>query len=85
VTFTGTTASGSPPITYTWDFRDGSGQQTGNPIAHTFMTSGTFTVLMTATNNCPSQVTATRDIVIAVAPDISVDIYLPSVMRDYGH
>jgi uncharacterized membrane protein len=84
VTFTGTTASGSTPITYAWDFRDGSGQQTGNPIAHTFATSGTFTVLMTATNNCPSLVTTTRDIFIAVAPYISVDIYLPSVMRDYG-
>jgi uncharacterized membrane protein len=82
VTFTGTTASGSTPITYAWDFRDGSGQQTGNPIAHTFTTSGTFTVLMTATNNCPSLVTTTHDIFIAVAP--TFDIYLPIVMRDYG-
>ena len=70
VMFTGTVVAGSEPITYAWDFGDNSGVQTGNPISHTFTTSDTFTVVMTATNVCPSQVTATHDIVVTAEPDI---------------
>jgi uncharacterized membrane protein len=73
VTFTGTAATGSGPIAYTWDFGDDSGQQVGNPIVHTFATNDTFTVLMTATNNCPSYMTATHDVAITAVPDVTVD------------
>jgi uncharacterized membrane protein len=73
VMFTGTVAGGSQPITYTWTFDDGSGTGTGRTIAHAFATTGTFTVMMTATNVCPSVVTATHDVDISSEPDIAVD------------
>jgi PKD repeat protein len=52
VTFTGTVTGGSPPINYTWNWGDGTPEGTGNPAFHTFTVSGTYTVLMTATNPC---------------------------------
>jgi PKD repeat protein len=50
VTFTGT-SDGSAPLTYAWDFGDGSGE-TGNPSTHTFTASGDYTVVFTVTNAC---------------------------------
>jgi PKD repeat protein len=82
VAFTGIVAAGETPITYIWNFDDGSGQHLGNPISHTFTTSATFTVLMTATNGCPSQATATHDVVVT-APSGHL-IYLPVVVRNYS-
>ena len=79
VTFTGTVAAGQPPITYRWSFGDGTAEQSGNPIAHTYTVSDTYTVVMTASNACPSTAVATR--LIAVSSDTSV--FLPLVLR--GH
>ena len=89
VTFTGAITAGTPPITYTWDFGDGStllttsgsAAQVGNPIAHVFpltATEQTYTVVMTATNACPSQDTASHN--VTVRPRY---VYLPTVLRDY--
>ena len=73
VTFTGRVAAGSPPITYTWDFDDGSGVHTGNPIAYTFTSTGTYMVVMTATNICPSIETMSKTVNVVNAPDITVN------------
>jgi PKD repeat protein len=73
VTFTGRVAAGSPPVTYTWDFDDDTVVQTGNPVAHTFANTGTYTVMMTATNICPSTKMITRTVDVVNAPDITVD------------
>ena len=67
-------------VTHTWNFGDDSVPLMGNPIMHTFTTSATFTVLMTATNFCSVPVTATHDIVIT--PKVWYDIYMPLVLRD---
>ena len=48
-TFSGSVAVGSEPITWEWDFGDGN-FGTGQTIQHAFATSGTYTVVMTATN-----------------------------------
>ncbi len=53
--FTGSIATASLPVTYTWTFGDGSPVRTGNPVTHTYSsTTGTptTTVTMTATNPC---------------------------------
>ncbi|MGC9024846.1 MAG: PKD domain-containing protein, partial [Chloroflexia bacterium] len=47
-TFTGS-ALGSPTITYEWSFGDG-GYGSGQVVQHTYAQTGTFTVVMTATN-----------------------------------
>jgi hypothetical protein len=52
VTFTNTSA-GSPAPTYSWDFGDG-GTSTGASPSHTYSTTGTYTVCLTATNTCGS-------------------------------
>lgn len=80
VLFTGSVASGTPPITYTWSFGGGT---TGNGqlVTHTFpltATAQTYTVVMTATNGCPSFGTASHDVTVRPRR-----IYLPVVVRNY--
>jgi len=48
VSFTNQTI-GTAPISYTWDFGDGSTSQETNPV-HTYLTAGAFTVRLTAAN-----------------------------------
>ncbi len=79
VTFTGSVLVGDTPISYTWAFGDGS---TGNGqiVTHAFpvtRTKQTYSVVMTATNGCPSQDTAIRD--VTVWPH---QLYLPLVVRN---
>ena len=82
VTFTGTVAiTSTPPITYTWDFGDGSATRVDNPITHTFpitVTAQTCTVTLTVSNTCPSQQMVEE--VITVRP---LYVYLPLVLRSY--
>jgi PKD repeat protein len=47
VTFRATGSSGVRPLTYTWDFGDGSPAATGFTRSHRFPDSGTFTVTLT--------------------------------------
>lgn len=49
------TASGAPVITYDWAFGDGN-TASGQYVSHTYATTGTYTVWMTATNDCGPQV-----------------------------
>jgi len=79
-TFTGT-ATGSLPLTYTWDFGDGSAVQTGNPTAHTFGAAGSFTVTMTVANPCTASYAVIRAVTVNVAP--AWTIYLPLVLRNH--
>ncbi|HFD39155.1 MAG TPA: PKD domain-containing protein [Anaerolineae bacterium] len=51
VRFTATITAGSPPLTYTWAFGDGSHGQ-GESVAHTYAQSDTYTVRLTVTNPC---------------------------------
>jgi PKD repeat protein len=54
VTFTGW-ATGTFPITFTWDFGDG-GTAEGNPVTHVFEMAMDYLVTMTATNACGQDV-----------------------------
>jgi hypothetical protein len=84
VVFTASAAAGTAelPVTYNWDFGDGSGVGAGNPITHTFpltVTAQTYTVVLTVTNGCPSQQMVQK--AVAVLPR-AVYVYLPFVVRD---
>jgi subtilisin family serine protease/PKD repeat protein len=61
------TATGTIPITYTWDFGDGVGG-TGQVVSHVYTEVATYTVAMTATNCDADWVTATHAIVAATPP-----------------
>jgi len=67
VTFTGTVSGGSPPVSYIWEWGDDTVGGTGNPAFHTFTISGTYTVVMTATNDC-GVVTATHTVTVSGSP-----------------
>ncbi|NIV29664.1 MAG: PKD domain-containing protein [Anaerolineae bacterium] len=81
VAFTGTVVAGTTPITCLWDFGDGTAVQVGNPISHAFPltnTEQTYSVVMTVSNPCPSQDTASYP--ATVQPRWT---YLPLVLRGY--
>ncbi|MDY7080301.1 MAG: right-handed parallel beta-helix repeat-containing protein [Chloroflexota bacterium] len=65
------------PVSYTWDM-GGLATASGNPVNYTFPSSGTYTVVVTATNFCDVSFPADHLVnVIAY-----YDIYLPIVMRN---
>ena len=70
ITFTGS-ATGTMPMTFTWDFGDYA-QGEGNPIQHVYEMPGEYLVTLTVTNACGSAVaTAT----VAVDPSTCVPPY----------
>ena len=79
VAFTAT-ASGTTPVTYAWDFADGSASGSGTLVSYVFpVTSSvrTYTVTLTASNACTSPaVTVTKS--VKVEP---FHIYLPIIIR----
>jgi len=50
VTFTATVTGGTSPYTFSWDFGDGSLSGTGNPVTHTYDSSGAKTVTLGVTD-----------------------------------
>lgn len=55
VTFNGTALTGTMPITYSWNYGDGSAVGSGSPITHLFpitLTTQSYTVTLTAANAC---------------------------------
>lgn len=40
----------SLPLTFDWDFKDGTPHATTNPVSHTFTTAGTYAVALTVSN-----------------------------------
>jgi len=84
ITFTGivTPSNATPPITYTWGFSGST--DSGKVVTHTWGFSGTYSVMMTATNSCPSQETATRDVIVTGEPDITVNPLSLSAMLNPG-
>ncbi len=66
-------ASGSPAITYAWDYGD-TGTGTGQVVTHTFTTAGTYTVTLTASNCDGANIsTVSHTVTIAAGPLVSVN------------
>ncbi|CAG0936882.1 hypothetical protein TFLX_05778 [Thermoflexales bacterium] len=78
VTFNGTAMTGTAPITYTWNFGDGSSVGNGSPVTHLFPLSASaqsYTVTLTAENACGSTPVAK---VLQIQP---LALFLPLIMR----
>lgn len=83
VTFTATVSpsDATTPITYTWHFGDSGTTTTNNiTVQHTYTTSGTFTVEVTAYNPCTAQGNITHSENVTMAP---YEIFLPLLMKTY--
>jgi predicted outer membrane repeat protein len=78
--FTATVSAGTTPISYTWDFGDGTLARTGAQVAHTYAVAGHFTATVTATNVLGAVSTTTQVSVLAAAPPKRW-LYLPAVRR----
>ncbi|MHB8351501.1 MAG: PKD domain-containing protein [Thermoplasmata archaeon] len=68
VRFSAVVQNGSPPLTESWGFDDGSSNATGPSVAHTFQSVGTFSVTLRITDS--NSVSAVSSLLIAVAPDL---------------
>lgn len=71
---------GTPPITYEWDFGDGSPIVTDTHPAHTYAVTGTYTVTLTATNAQGSN-TAVMVLEVQAGPVLDNFAYLPIILR----
>jgi len=78
--FAATVSAGTTPITYTWDFGDGTPNGTGVPAAHAYAVAGHFTATVTATNSLGHVSTTTEVSVLAAAPP-KPRLYLPVMRR----
>jgi hypothetical protein len=76
VTFTAE-ATGTEPIAFAWALGDGE-VDSGPVVTHTYAHSGTYTVVLTATNLCGQEVVG-RDVTVAAAAIYR--IYLPLLLR----
>ncbi len=80
VSFQGSVAAGDEfterPVEYSWDFGDG-GLAAGNPVTHTFTMTGTYTIVLTATGPCGTDVYTDT---LGVGAEHRV--YLPLILRN---
>jgi pectate lyase len=68
LSFMGSATSGTAPHTFAWNFGDGA-NASGPSVSHAYAASGTYTVLLTATDAAGTQATDTATVTItAVAP-----------------
>jgi PKD repeat protein len=77
VTFTGE-ATGTQPVTFTWDLGDGY-TAGGMTTTHAYAAAGDYPVVLTVSNSCGQQ-SITRYLTVTPAPVIHT-IYLPLVVR----
>lgn len=80
VSFTNLT-TGTPPMTYTWDFGDGSPLVIVANPTHTYTITGTFTITLTATNEFGSS-TAVSTMDIMPLPALDYVNYFPFVIKE---
>ena len=72
--FTATTTGGTSPYSYAWTFGDGT-TGTGNPVSHTYSSSGPFTVTVTVTDANAKTATASHS--VGQATPLTVTITCP--------
>ena len=62
------------PLTYLWDFGDGSPQVTGENVTHTFENNGSYEVTLVVSDNQTNSTTIDEpiDITVGLAPDATI-------------
>jgi PKD repeat protein len=73
VQFTGSASGGSPPYSYSWDFKDGSLSNQQNP-SHTYSNAGTYAAKLTATDSQGTTATSSVTITAQLRSNLVVSI-----------
>src|SRR6266540_2854653 len=73
VTFTASATGGTSPYTFSWDFGDG-GTAAVNPATHTYSSSGSFVVTVTAKDATGASATSSQTVTVAAALGVSFTI-----------
>ncbi len=86
VTFTAS-ATGSLPITYTWDYGDGSPVVIGpsSVVTHAYTTAGNHTVMLAAENRCGTAVATDTITVVAGCLPVSTADFVYSPLAPFVH
>lgn len=79
VSFTAVVETGAAGA-FTWNFGDGSAAETGRTIAHTFETSGTFVVTLTAGSATGDVANATITITVSESEELSIEEVIASTI-----
>ncbi|MFG3496867.1 ThuA domain-containing protein [Streptomyces sp. NPDC047928] len=80
----GTTDGDGDPLTYSWDFGDGTRSTTANPT-HTYRTNGTYTATVTATDPTGRTGSASVRVVVGnTAPKVTLDLPADGTLFTFG-
>ena len=71
VTFNGTASGGTAPYTLSWTFGDGA-TSTGNPVTHTYTSSGSYTATLSVTDSKGATGAASTTVTVTGTPPRSV-------------
>ena len=77
VTLTATTAGGTNPFTFGWNFGDNS-SASGNVVNHTYSSAGSYIVTLTAKDANAQTVTSTQTLLVAQSPPTTIFAVTPS-------
>src|SRR5260370_35685741 len=81
----GTSDPNGRPITYDWDFGDGSAHSTAANPSHTYTVRGAYTARLTVTNNVPASNNWSTTIRAGTAPPTAtITAPLPSLQYKVG-
>jgi hypothetical protein len=72
-------ATGTEPISFGWAFGDGA-VGTGTVTTHTYASGGTYTAILTATNECGEEVVQ-HVLTVTDGPSQAFEVYLPTVSK----
>jgi len=76
ITFTGSASGGTAPYGFSWAFGDG-GSSSANPTAHSYSSTGSFTVTLTVRDANGGTATSSQTVPVASAPSVSFN-YSPT-------
>src|SRR5947208_3107979 len=76
ITFTGSASGGTAPYGFSWAFGDG-GSSSANPAAHSYSSTGSFTVTLTVRDANGATATSSQTVPVASAPSVSFN-YSPT-------
>ena len=82
VTFDASSRGGTPPVTFAWDFGDGSPYETGRNVVHAYAWSGTFLVILTAADNLGQASSVPKP--IGVGDELTVALTISPSEPDVG-